>query len=133
MSKFLLPSRPGKGQNKVRDTSTADNLGAQHARHPVACALAEYILCYPRSKLRRGFFMPSCRSKRPPTGPPVQAGRVDKVPLPDGPFPRLLLLLLRNVVAADLRRAAIWVEEMPKLSISTAHTPCVTFDARPLQ
>src|ERR1700731_4495110 len=102
--RFCVSSRQGKGQNPghiLQRTTWAPRLSSR------LCA-CRGILYYPRNKLRRAFFMPSCRKQLP--------GGWTGYPLADGPFPRLLLLV-RNVVAADLRRATILVDELPKLHL----------------
>jgi hypothetical protein len=85
----------GKGQNKARDTFYRGRLGRPvcSSQHPVACALADASSTTLEIKLRRGAFF-SCRPAEASDHRLAQAGRVDRVPLPDGPSPRLLLLLL---------------------------------------
>ena len=136
VSKFLSLSARERAEQSPRDTFYRGRLGRPvcSSQHPVACALADASSTTLEIKLRRGaFFMPSCRSKRPPTGPGWEGGQGAPARTDRPPGCCCCCLLLRNVVAADLRRTAILVDKLPKLSFSTAHTPCVTFDARPFQ
>jgi hypothetical protein len=117
VSKFLWPFRQGRGRTKSGIHSTADNLGCC-ARHPVACALADGILCYPRSQAKKGFF--SCRlagQSDHRLAHPAQTRKVDRVSLPDGPFPRLLLAAEER--GGRLAQGDYFGDEVPKLSYST--------------
>ena len=103
----------GKGQNKARDTFYSGQPG--RPANPVACALAEASSATLESGAKKGIF--SCRPAE------KLLGGWTGFPWAGGPFSRLL----GNVVAADLRRATILVDKLPKLH------PASHFDARPVQ
>jgi hypothetical protein len=96
---------PSRERAESGTHSTADNLGAQAVQSLVR--LQRHPLL-PKKQAKKGVFHAVLQK--------AVARRVDRVPLADGPFPRLLLVV-RNVVAADLRRATILVDELPKLHL----------------
>jgi hypothetical protein len=95
VSKVLWPSVKGEQSPGYILQRTTWASSVQSVRHPVACALAEASSATLENRLRRGIFQAVLQRQL--------LGGWTGCPLPDGPFPRLLLLL-RNVVTADLRR-----------------------------